>query len=596
MKKNKKLLISIIVLVILIVIVGVAYAFVATDMFKSDKDQFFKYASQLFNKDNSFFDSKIDQYNQKKSNSKYEFIGELTAEIDSDDLDKTKLKNLENINLSFAGNVDEAMNKAESLVKLNYSNDINFSVLFKRINGVTGIKINDVTKKYLAVKDNELMMLPQKFIGNIPFDITSVDFSRISLSSEDNDNTKNKLIQIFKDNLDGSKFSKVKSMNSEGYCLEITNQKIIELMTKVLESLKTDEQSLNKINSILGTNLSSNNIDFAINYLSSITVKDSKSRITIYQKDGKLNKVEIQFNDMVNITITKTSTEDDVNYNIYAETQHFSVNFDAKFSGLKNLKSIKENYSLEFLLGNSYKYNVVNTVNFTDDIEIKDFETNEYTDLNKMNKEQLTKLYEAMITAINNVHKEKLEKAGLQTSNPLDIIIPDFSKLASANSEKSQLIDDTNTKNTDIKGGTDLLDELTNKGEENNTSVTNNSNENNPDNTNKQNDNNSNTDENNKNSSSSNIVENMEKVEKESYNARFTQYEGNSVRGTTVKSLIMQIIATNMADEQKKIKVTGDITLTGDEIPDSIDTSKSYKVKCSIGIDGYVESVEIKEN
>ena len=50
MKKNKKLLIALIVLVVLIVIVGVAYAFVATDMFKSDKDQFFKYASQLLDR------------------------------------------------------------------------------------------------------------------------------------------------------------------------------------------------------------------------------------------------------------------------------------------------------------------------------------------------------------------------------------------------------------------------------------------------------------------------------------------------------------------------------------------------------------------
>ena len=557
---------------------------------------------------NYLIDNKIEQYNQKKNNSKYEFIGKLTANIDSDDLNKNTLKNLENMNLNFAGNIDNAMQKAEALVKLNYSNDVNFSMLFKKSNGIIGIKLNDVVKKYLAVKENELINLPKKLIGNIPFDITAIDFSRISFSNEaDKDSTKNKYIQILKDNIDGSKFSKVKSMNSEGYCLEITNQKIIELMAKVLENLKSDEQTLNKLNSMLGTNWGSTEIDTIISFLSNVTIKDSKSRITIYQKDGKLNKLEIQFNDMVNITITKTSTEDDVNYNINAETEKFSINFDAKFSGLQTLQSIEENYSLEFLLGDSYNYNIERTVNFTDDIEIKDFEDNEYADLNKMNKDQLTKLYETLINAIDKVHKEKLEKSGLKDNNPLEIILPDFTKLASANSEKSQLVDGLENNNTNNE--IDLLEEASNQDSNkdntsnsnslNNNNNTNNSNANdnsNSSNSNTSIDNNTNVDGNNTNNSSSNIVENMEKVEKESFNARFTQYEGNSIRGTTVKSLIMQVIATNMADEEKKITVTGDIILTGDEIPDSIDTSKVYKVKCSTGIDGYVNSVEILEN
>ena len=46
--KSKKILIIIIILVILIIaIAGVAYAYFATDIFKSNRQMFFKYISQI---------------------------------------------------------------------------------------------------------------------------------------------------------------------------------------------------------------------------------------------------------------------------------------------------------------------------------------------------------------------------------------------------------------------------------------------------------------------------------------------------------------------------------------------------------------------
>ena len=72
-------------------------------------------------------------------------------------------------------------------------------------------------------------------------------------------------------------------------------------------------------------------------------------------------------------------------------------------------------------------------------------------------------------------------------------------------------------------------------------------------------------------------------------------YEGDNVRGATVKSLIMNVIANNMVDDGRKIEVTGDIKLTGDEVPDSVETSKYYKVKCTMGSEGYINKVDITE-
>lgn len=582
--KNKKLLIIIIALAVLILIVGTVFVFVATDIFKSDKDLFFKYASQLLDNEKGLLDNKLEQYNQKKINSKYEFLGNFTADIDSEALDDNALRGVENLEISFAGNVNNILEQAESLVKINYSSNSNFPILFKKSNGLVGIKLNDVVKKYLAVKENEIQSLQNKAGINIPFPINSIDFSNINTSNQDN-GIKDKYIKIIKDNLEDSKFSRVKGMNSEGYCLEISNEKILDILVKVLDNLKDDSQALDKLYYSFGLVYNKEDVEATIQYLSSLKVNEGKSRITIYQKDGKLNKIEIQFNDLVNITITKTSTDNDVNYNFYAETQNYSISFDAKYSGLNTLQSVDEKYSLNLTMGDSYTYNVENTVNFTDEIEIKDFTEDEYSDLNKMNKEQLTKLFDALTKSIDTVNKQKLELAELNGQNPLLSLLPDFSKLFVTTSSSTDLEDLSTYKELEDSNNNEVVEKNENTSNNNNNELNTNTNSNSTD-----------TNNTNTNNSSSNIVENMEKVEKESFNARFTQYEGNNVRGATVKSLMMQIIATNMADEEKQIKVTGDITLNGDEVPSNIVATKTYTVKCLTGIDGYVNSVEVLEN
>ena len=95
-------------------------------------------------------------------------------------------------------------------------------------------------------------------------------------------------------------------------------------------------------------------------------------------------------------------------------------------------------------------------------------------------------------------------------------------------------------------------------------------------------------------SSSNNLVTNMEELEKQTFNDRIKQYEGNTVSAPALKSLMMQVIASNMAYEDKKITVTGDVVLTGDEVPDTIDSTKTYTVKCSTGTDGFINEVEVK--
>ena len=62
-KKNTKiLLIIIIVLFIVILFAGVAVAYLATDIFRSDKELFFKYITQIGDQEKGFINNDLNQY------------------------------------------------------------------------------------------------------------------------------------------------------------------------------------------------------------------------------------------------------------------------------------------------------------------------------------------------------------------------------------------------------------------------------------------------------------------------------------------------------------------------------------------------------
>ena len=81
--KSKKLIIILIVLfTILIICSGVAYAYFATDLLKTDKQVFIKYASQILDKEKGFLDSDLIQYISKKGNTPYSNSGKFAVSVE----------------------------------------------------------------------------------------------------------------------------------------------------------------------------------------------------------------------------------------------------------------------------------------------------------------------------------------------------------------------------------------------------------------------------------------------------------------------------------------------------------------------------------
>ena len=65
-KSKKIILIILIIVAILLLLSTLAYAYIATDIFKSNKQAFLKYAMQLISKEDGFIDKNLTAYFEKQ--------------------------------------------------------------------------------------------------------------------------------------------------------------------------------------------------------------------------------------------------------------------------------------------------------------------------------------------------------------------------------------------------------------------------------------------------------------------------------------------------------------------------------------------------
>ena len=248
--KKKKIIIISIIVVVLLLIMGIVYAFVGTDLMKSNKDMFFKYASQIFDEQNGFLDARMQQYNEKKKSTVYENYGDYSINLTSENLDEETLENINNLNISFKGNTDNLNDRMEELIEINYSDDAKFSMLYKKIEDTYGLKLNEVAKQFVIIeKDNLGKLLENLDITNMDdalLALENVDMSNLELDNEIKNKLKETYLPEIQNSFEDSDFTKVKTEETEGYTLEISSQKLKEIFVKLLDVLKTDEMMLNE--------------------------------------------------------------------------------------------------------------------------------------------------------------------------------------------------------------------------------------------------------------------------------------------------------------------------------------------------------------
>lgn len=497
--KKKSIGLVIIILIILIILVGCfTYAYAFTDAFKSNKQLFFKYLGQTLDEENGLFNSKIENYLDKKSNGKYENEGEIKVNVsDLEGVEQSVMDNVNNMNIKYSGKIDNTNQNIEGNITVNYNDDVNFPVNYKYVNDTLGIQTDYISKKYIGIENKNLKEFAEKFgitdVENVPDKIELDKSTTDKLTADEKKQLNDKYVEIVKEIADKKEFSKTQENGMDKLSVNITNQEIKDLMIKLLETLKDDKDVMSKLDSIYneygGVLKKAENLaqDSVGSEESTSSTKDNSLETDIQNLIDELNKAEIQDGtseiavykigkvfsglslkmDNDEIKLLKEDTQDNMKYtlNIVSDDSIEGLSIEkGEMNLVVNYKNIQQSTVNEEVTADvidksddkeqkiSYSLNTTNK--FSDDISIDDFKDDEIQKLNEQDGSYIANLLIKVIQRIQDVNTEQMDKIGfkgitnpLLYTNPITLNIID-NGLITTNDDESE--SDTETVGTGI--------------------------------------------------------------------------------------------------------------------------------------------------
>ena len=431
-KKNRKIVVILIILLVLIIlVVGGLLVYFTTDVFRGNKELFFKYMTQISDNEDGFIENNVKQYYEKKNTNSYTNEGNFT--VSATDPTLTNIDNLNNFNISFSGQTDNTNSKTQRDVSINYSDSVTFPVIYRKIGNQIGLQTEYVGSKFINVETEKIDSLQGEgstTIQNINNTVTDIEqVKNISFSQEELTAYMN-IIQ----NIGEDKFSNVNDSNGTGYQLTLSGDELKDLLVQILEQLKNDEATLDKINGYIkeirnSANITSSSIDRLIqNIQDSDELSNESFSIIVYKNRGKTSKIVISLNE-IKIDIQKTTSDNTTQYDISIDLNYNNENLKItgkiNYDGLEG-QNVKETY--EVVLENDakvYNYKIENNVNFTDNVSVEDFTTDNSTVLTSYDQETVNNFLIAVEQRLTEVNAQQMQELGIaEDQNPLMHLIP----------------------------------------------------------------------------------------------------------------------------------------------------------------------------
>ena len=258
-KKSKIIIILIIIVILVIILASLGIAYFATDLFKSNKTLFAKYAGQIADENQGFIENALQQYNEKKQSNTYSDKGTFSVNASANS-STTNLDNVNKFNVTYTGQVDTTNSKSEQNVSINYSDSVKFPVNYKKIGNKIGLQTDYVGSKYIGIESDKMekLSLDTNTINSSEAEQTSsnVDIKEIKdgttelknilqnpFSQEDIVNIKNNIISIM-DGISDSKFSNINDSNGKGYKLVLSGDDLKNVVIQLLQKLSQDTETL----------------------------------------------------------------------------------------------------------------------------------------------------------------------------------------------------------------------------------------------------------------------------------------------------------------------------------------------------------------
>lgn len=302
--RGKKIgIIIIVIILILAIVAGVTtYLFLKTDVFKSNKQLFYKYTTQAIEQVEKMTDSKtIEKYKEEMKSESYE----TNTSID--------------FKYSEGGEVSSGYNKLNVNMKTQKEDEYNYKnaqILFGdksivQVEGIQdqslyGIRFTNIFNQFVTLQDGknieglDLTDENLKLIKNIIEDNEEF-YNGILFSKQDYQDLKEKYLQIIVDILNTGTFSKqnntVITINSQTvkvkeYSCKITGLQVQNLIIKLLDTLRDDDIIVNKIQNLL--NDSKKYEDYISETLRKVEDTEfSEMKIVIYEQKGKTIRTDI---------------------------------------------------------------------------------------------------------------------------------------------------------------------------------------------------------------------------------------------------------------------------------------------------------------
>ena len=417
---KKKILLTILIVVILLGIGG-AYAYFATDAFKTDKEIFFSYISNnnMFEK---LTDKKLEEYINKQEKMPYTNKGEISISAKSDSTSETseEVKMLNNSKVTFEGKVNNKKKLAEQTLTVDVSLGVNIPIKIKRDGNTFGVQSNLLDSKFIAIKNENLKALCKRFDIESEEIPDKIELSKEQLTKEELTTLKDKYVAILNENLGDELFSKEKIENDTIVTLKMTEKKFLDVTEKLLETTRDDEILADK-------DTVRNQIDELIKEIKQIDTKDEDTvEIKLYTKSKEIKKIEAaviednntsmravvennqnqlsikiyEENNLIGeLNIEKQTSGNDLTYIIKmivdAEGEKAEINLNMQYKNLQSLDNVEEScdlkvsYKEDTEIGLSYK----NLKAFSnDDIEIEGLSNSNAIIINDASDEELQNL------------------------------------------------------------------------------------------------------------------------------------------------------------------------------------------------------------
>lgn len=380
--KSKKILIITLIIILVLAVAGTvfAYLFIATDIFKGDKELFAKYISQNSETLEKFTDLQTKKvYEGLKDEEKYESDTEIKATYSEGGEVSNPINNLSaKINIQKDNTEDYFYADGQIL----YGNEKYLEAEAIKDQEAYGVRFTDIVKQFVTVKNDSKLGEVAKDLGTDSVTLEKImdvidgkeNATEEIISKEDVQKIKDKYMNIITNAVSNGTFSSNKdakitynnnTVSAKAYTVSLTSEQVEGMIVEILNNLKEEdkigEKYQDKINDIISN------------------ITDEKEipavKITVYEQNKKTIRTAIEITSLAKITVENTDENNELKTKIQISGISTETTEEYNIEITKKTDENQENVEAVLSVTNgddTYQAGISNTLKNSDsEIQIK---------------------------------------------------------------------------------------------------------------------------------------------------------------------------------------------------------------------------------